>query len=123
MARRSSIQGSGQPAIRLRDVIDEVTAGVSQETVEVIRSLAIELVPDTADQLATQGAAAEVLRRAPEMMAGDLRRIIAGEYAWALGTDLNAAGTPTSVWYRSQDAEEPRRGHAGRSERRPQLGA
>jgi hypothetical protein len=76
----------------------------------VLRALAIELAPAQADEIAPAGPGADAARRVPGMAVGELRDIIAGEYGWALATDLAPAGARANVWYRSQAAEEPRRG-------------
>lgn len=101
---------AGGATTRLGDVLGALTRGIDQAAVEVIRSLAIELVPAEADRLAAQARCEEVLPRAPDMPLAQLRAIVAREYAWALRTDLDAHGARAYAWYRSRLAEEPRRG-------------
>lgn len=92
------------------DLVAAVTAGVGQPAVEVVRALAIELVPDDADALVSLGGGPEVFIRESGMTVAELRRIIREEYTWALEMDLNSEESRQFVWYKSRDAEEPRRG-------------
>jgi hypothetical protein len=101
---------AGSPPSRLGDVIEALCRGIGPGAAEVLRSLAIELVPAQADKIAAAGSCAEILQRAPDMLLGELREIINSEYGWALATDLTASGARANIWYRSRDAEEPRRG-------------
>ncbi|HEY1620787.1 MAG TPA: hypothetical protein VGG25_24400 [Streptosporangiaceae bacterium] len=94
----------------LGEVLSALAGGIGQPATEVLRALAIELVPGLADRLAAEPGREEVLARDPGMPLSRLRDIVASEYAWALRTDLDAPGARAYTWYRSRLAEEPRRG-------------
>jgi hypothetical protein len=83
---------------------------LSPEASETFLSLLMELVPEVAD-------AAVAAIRAPDEFfvnavetAGELLGFVRDEYAWALETDMSHPDAYRYVWYKSETAEEPRRG-------------
>ena len=80
------------------------------ESHETFLSLIIELVPDEADSLAAGIAGEDEFTVEPAMTAEALLGLIKEDYGWALEMDLQAPGAQDFVWYKSETAEEPRRG-------------
>ncbi|MBX3550928.1 MAG: hypothetical protein KF697_00570 [Pseudolabrys sp.] len=94
----------------LAALCDHLAPRVAAETLETLHALLIELVPDTADALAETLVVDEETVTQPEMTVGRLRQIVETEYRWALDIDMAAPGAQRFVWYKSVNAEEPRRG-------------
>jgi hypothetical protein len=92
------------------DFTASLAGRVHPAAIEVVHALLIELAPELADGLLEQQAASEVLVRRPQMSIGELRELIAAEYAWAMRIDMALESARRYVWYKSIDAEEPRRG-------------
>ena len=88
----------------------QAQATVGAEAEETLNALLLELVPETADALAADLGVFEDMATAPAMRVAMLREIVRSEYAWALRTDLSAPGAARYIWYKSESAEEPRRG-------------
>jgi hypothetical protein len=80
------------------------------DAVETLNSLLIELVPDLADRLADTLVLDEELVGRPEMSVARLRDIVRDQYRWAFDLDLASERSQRYVWYKSVNAEEPRRG-------------
>jgi len=93
-------------------IADELEQQISVDALEVVNVLLIELVPDIADELLEHLATSEILIRRPEMQVGELLDLIEREYRWALEIDMSPESARRFVWYKSSDAEEPRRGPA-----------
>lgn len=91
-------------------VFDTVEPHVHAETFETLLSLAIELVPDVADALVETLTVDEETSTVPQMRVGELRELLRTQYEWALRIDLGAPAARRYVWYKSENAEEPRRG-------------
>lgn len=85
-------------------------AGLAPESYETLLSLMIELVPDVADQAMRAIGGADEFEVAPAMTAGTLAALLDRDYAWALGLDMTAPDAYDYIWYKSETAEEPRRG-------------
>lgn len=83
---------------------------VTPEAYETLLSLLIELVPDYADTLLRGMDTADELNIAPAEDVAALRALIRAEYQWALDTDMSGPDAYKYVWYKSETAEEPRRG-------------
>lgn len=94
----------------LAALCDAMAAKVGPEAQETLHSLLIELVPETADALAATLVVDEETATRPEMSAGRLRELLHARYRWALDIDLSAPESAKYVWYKSRNAEEPRRG-------------
>jgi hypothetical protein len=89
---------------------DRVEPAVHAETMETVLSLATELVPDVSDALGRTLAVDEEFTTRPGMPAADLRRLLHDEYGWAMTMDVDSPAARRHVWYKSENAEEPRRG-------------
>lgn len=86
----------------------ERTTGL--EAQECVNGLLIDLDDEHTDSLATTLIGDESTRTAPAMSVGDLLAQVEDEYDWALEMDLTAADARAFAWYKSANAEEPRRG-------------
>lgn len=82
------------------------------ETAEQFNALLIELHPDFAYAVAGYLPLAMKQDRdvAPEVMVGELRRLLRENYSWALHYDLRLSSTRQYFWYHSIDNGEQRRG-------------
>lgn len=80
------------------------------EASETFLSLLIELVPDEADALAARVAGTDEVNVSPAQTCQDLAQEIRQQYRWALETDMSSPEAYRYVWYKSESAEEPRRG-------------
>ena len=89
---------------------DRAEAALHAETTETVLSLAIELVPDVADALGRTLAVDEEFTTHPTTTAAELRGILHDEYGWAMIMDVDSPAARRHVWYKSENAEEPRRG-------------
>lgn len=84
--------------------------GIVPEALETFLSLAVELVPLEADALAASVEGADEFTLDPTESARSLATLIREQYRWALDEDMADAGARRFVWYKSETAEEPRRG-------------
>ncbi|MHB1570229.1 MAG: hypothetical protein ACYC0H_13635 [Solirubrobacteraceae bacterium] len=89
---------------------DELESRIGVDAFETFNVLLIELVADVADGLVDKLTASEVLARRPEMPVSELIELLEREYRWALEMDMSSPSARAYVWYKSSDAEEPRRG-------------
>lgn len=96
-----------------RALTAEAAARYSPETQELLHSLILEPYPELVDDLDEQMAAEEHVGLQPRMPLGELRRLIAGTYAWALSIDYADPAAVHYFWYRSENKEEPRLGVRG----------
>lgn len=85
-------------------------AALAPESYETLLSLMIELVPDQADALMAGIRGEDEFTVDPAMPAADLAALIAEGYSWALDMDMHDPSARAYVWYKSETAEEPRRG-------------
>jgi hypothetical protein len=83
---------------------------VHDEATETFLGLLTELVPELCDRLAETLAVDEEFATEPDMAVGRLRDILRAEYGWAFHMDLDSEASRRYVWYKSETAEEPRRG-------------
>ena len=95
------------PFAALCDVVENE---VSPETLETLHSLLIELVPEVADRLSETLVVDEEMVTRPEMKVRDLSALLERDYRWALEIDMTPQSARRFVWYKSANAEEPRRG-------------
>ncbi len=86
------------------------STGITREALETFLSLAVELVPLEADALAAAVEGADEFTLDPTESAGSLAALIREHYGWALDEDMASAEASRFVWYKSETAEEPRRG-------------
>jgi hypothetical protein len=89
---------------------DAVEPGVCPEAFETLAAMLIELFPEDADALLDDLVVSEVLTRAPGMTTGELLEILEGDYDWAFESSFLHESARPYVWYKSENAEEPRRG-------------
>lgn len=94
----------------LNDVTADFEAEFGPETYETFVSNLIELVPDIADALYDTMSGADEMTVDPVEPVADLRAHLEQSYRWALDTDMSAADAYKYIWYKSETAEEPRRG-------------
>ncbi len=94
--------------------LDALAARVDEqlrpEAAETFLSLLIELVPEEADALAARIAGTDEVTVLPGEACGDLAGLIRRQYRWALETDMSSPEAYRYIWYKSESAEEPRRG-------------
>jgi hypothetical protein len=109
LARNGTVVGRPR-RYPLAALCDEVENEVSPETFETLHSLLIELVPDVADRLSETLIVDEEMVTRPEMTVRDLRALLERDYRWALDIDMRPEAARRYVWYKSANAEEPRRG-------------
>ena len=104
---RRTIQSHAETLDHLATLFED---RVLPESLETLLSLLIELVPDTADQLAAGIGGKDELTLQACRTVGELQTIIDVEYQWALDLDMDGPEARAYVWYKSETAEEPRRG-------------
>lgn len=100
--------GSSRPV--LETLARDFENAVAPEALETFLSLALELVPDEADALATSVRGPDEFSIDGSETVGDLAGHVRGQYGWALDVDMTDPGATRYVWYKSATAEEPRRG-------------
>ncbi|WP_041366202.1 hypothetical protein [Neorhizobium galegae] len=88
----------------------EFETGLLPEAFETFLSLLIELVPEEADRLLAAIDAPDEFSVAPAETVEQLMALVHDEYRWALDTDMGGPEAYKYVWYKSETAEEPRRG-------------
>lgn len=95
-----------------RDLAEAVRAAGSAEVAEQFNALLIEVEAEFAD--AVEGLLGALMNTPrgidPAATAGDIRRIIAGRYGWALALDLTTPESRAHFWYKSEENGENRRG-------------
>lgn len=98
----------------VRFPLDRLATGLAAdkapESYETFLSLIMELVPDVADAAISDVGGADELMIDPAIRVHALRSQLVADYAWALDMDMQAEGAQDYVWYKSETAEEPRRG-------------
>ena len=86
---------------------------IGDEAWELAAANLMELLPyERVAEAIAGGIRAEQFVARATMPLTDLRAIIDRDYAWAFEFDMDAPGARAFVWYKSADAEEPRRGPA-----------
>ncbi|MDF2372420.1 MAG: hypothetical protein P1V21_16675 [Rhizobiaceae bacterium] len=80
------------------------------EGYETFLSLIVELVAEEADEMTMQVEGVDELNVDARMKIAELKALITKDYAWALSIDAAAPDANAYVWYKSETAEEPRRG-------------
>lgn len=99
---------AGQPLLAM--LARSLDGKVHDEAFETFLGLTTELVPELCDRLAETLASDEEYTTEPQMSLGQLRDLLRSEYAWAFELELDSEASRRYVWYKSQTAEEPRRG-------------
>jgi hypothetical protein len=101
----------GRETVRPLDVLaDELDGKVAPEAYETLLSLYLELVPDEADALLKGVEAPDEFVVSPAESVADLITLVRQDYRWALDVDMSGPDAYRYVWYKSETAEEPRRG-------------
>jgi len=83
---------------------------IKPEALETYYSLLLELVPETADALAASVSGVDEVNVVPSQTIGELIGLIKAQYQWALDIDMSVPDAYKYIWYKSETAEEPRRG-------------
>jgi hypothetical protein len=107
--RAGTIRGH-RAAYPLDILVSEFEADLIPEALETLLSLLIELVPEEADRLLEAVHGPDEFNISPTETVESLIALIHSEYKWALDTDMTGADAYKYVWYKSETAEEPRRG-------------
>ncbi|WP_176038518.1 hypothetical protein [Brucella tritici] len=84
--------------------------GVKPESMETLLSLFLELLPEETDALFASIEAPDEFSVSPNETLESLAVLIQNEYSWALAADMSAPDAYKYIWYKSETAEEPRRG-------------
>lgn len=101
----------GHDAEHPLDVLaDGLEADLVPEAFETYLSLLIELVPEDADRLLAKLEGTDEFTVSPSEPVESLKALVREEYRWALDTDMSGSAAYRYVWYKSETAEEPRRG-------------
>jgi hypothetical protein len=112
LAERGTVQG--MPAEMPWGAICDALAGrIGPESLEQLHALLVDLDPEHVDEINPEHVVSELFEYVPEMRLGHLRALLQEQYAWALGVDLEDEGAYRYFWYKSVEAEEPRRGIRG----------
>jgi hypothetical protein len=92
------------------ELVDRATAGASVDAVEIVHAMLLEVFPEQTDSFLSVGAVDETLRLHPEQSLAELLEVVRTEYAWTDRFDMDDPGQRVFRWYKSETAEEPRRG-------------
>lgn len=88
----------------------QLEPSIRAEALETYNSLLIELVPEAADALAAAVSGADEMNVVPSQTVADLTTLVESQYKWALDIDMSGPDAYKYIWYKSETAEEPRRG-------------
>lgn len=115
----AGLLADGEPTSGGR-LLEDLDQQISAEAWEVVAAILLEIDAEHADNALLCEAASELLVRDPRMTLTELDALLRSEYAWAIDIDMGAPGARYYTWYKSRDAEEPRRGpaqdvHGGRN--------
>ncbi|WP_449280877.1 hypothetical protein [Leucobacter sp.] len=95
------------------ELLERLEGRIGDEAWELVAANLLELLPyDRVVEALEGGIRAEQFVCDATMTLSELREIIDRDYGWALEIDMDAPGARHYVWYKSADAEEPRRGPA-----------
>ena len=108
--RRIAARMAGGAPPRTLGALVDAAADVCVDAVEVGNAILLELRPDDTDAWLRYQPVDETLTRDLVQRVGDLRELLDREYAWTRDFDMSDAGQRRFRWYKSRDAEEPRRG-------------
>ena len=108
--RETGLVGGEAPAFPLDALARRFEHTLRLEAFETYLSLLMELVPEEADALAACVAGPDELNVEPAGTAAELAELVREQYRWALATDMSGPEARKYVWYKSETAEEPRRG-------------
>jgi hypothetical protein len=108
--RDTGLVAGRQESYPLNAIARHLEPRIRPEALETYNSLLIELVPDTADALAAAVDGADEVTVTPSQSVAELIDLIKAQYQWALDIDMSAPDAYKYIWYKSETAEEPRRG-------------
>lgn len=95
------------------ELLTELDGVISDEAWELTAANLLELLPyERIVEAIEGGIRAEQFVADATMPVADLAALIARDYGWVSQIDMTAPGARAFVWYKSADAEEPRRGPA-----------
>lgn len=98
------------PTYPLDAIANLVEGQIKPESLETYLSLLIELVPGETQTVIAGLAGPDEFTVQPAEPIADVLATIEGDYGWALEVDMKSAGAYSYIWYKSETAEEPRRG-------------
>lgn len=108
--RDSGLVAGRAEAYPLHAIARHLEPAIRSEALETYFSLLIELVPEKADALAASVNGADEVNVVPAQSVAELIELIESQYQWALDIDMSTPDAYKYVWYKSETAEEPRRG-------------
>ncbi|WP_336660382.1 hypothetical protein [Leucobacter sp. USHLN153] len=95
------------------ELLGRLDGVIGDEAWELVAANLLELLPyERIVEAIEGGIRSEQFVAEADMPLTELRAIIERDYSWALQIDMEAPGAREYVWYKSADAEEPRRGPA-----------
>jgi len=94
----------------LHAIARHLEPSIRPEALETYNSLLIELVPEAADALAAAVSGADEMNVVPSQTIAELTALVETQYKWALDIDMSGPDAYKYIWYKSETAEEPRRG-------------
>ncbi len=107
---RTGLVGGARAIAPLDMLARRFEASLSPEAFETFLSLVMELVPELTDDVIPAILAPDEFNVAPAETTQDLLATIDADYGWALAADMASPEAYRYVWYKSETAEEPRRG-------------
>lgn len=107
---RAAIPAAMAEPLPLDTLVTRHDGSVCPEALETLLSILMEQVPERAAELAARVGADDRLELDAAATTGALLEEIERGYAWALEIDMAAPDAMDYVWYKSETAEEPRRG-------------
>jgi len=108
--RETGMVGGAHRTYPLDVLAQRFEAELKPESFETYLSLLIELVPEEADALLPSIGGQDEVNVSPAETVESLSDLIRQQYQWALGIDMSTPDAYKYVWYKSETAEEPRRG-------------
>ncbi|MGO4145109.1 hypothetical protein AB4Y77_08500 [Paenarthrobacter sp. YAF11_1] len=99
---------AGEPG-KLLESLYQASTDFTSETQEILSALLMELLP-APENMSTLITVEEHAPASPATRVSVLLDIIAKDYAWATAVDLDEPSALHFAWYKSANAEEPRRG-------------
>lgn len=105
----ATLRASGSEPDYLLDVLYRASTKLTSETQEILCALLLELLPAPED-MPSLITVEEHAPASPATTVSELLKIIAKDYVWATDVDLDNPAALHFAWYKSANAEEPRRG-------------
>ncbi|MBT2548929.1 hypothetical protein [Arthrobacter sp. ISL-65] len=108
-SRLASMRVSAIEPGSLLDSLYRASAALTSETQEILCAMLLELLP-MPDDMSSLVTVDEHATADPATPVSELLNIIAEDYGWATDVDLDEPSALHFAWYKSANAEEPRRG-------------